>query len=63
MNGARARAAVAVVQIADRAIERERFLDFPPVELVLRDLVRRASGNRRARRFHLAKPIAGDDEC
>jgi hypothetical protein len=50
VNDGGAGTAVAVVQIDQRAIEREGGLDVAPVELVLRDVLGRSAGDLRGRR-------------
>ena len=60
VNDARARAAAAVVEIDDRAIEREGLLDLAPVGFIRRDARRRLRGDSLARRLHAEKPGIGE---
>ena len=53
VDDARARTAVAVIQIGQRPVERERFLDLAPVELVGGDILWRAIRDGRGRRRDL----------
>ena len=62
VDDGRAGTVVAVVQVDQRAIEHERGLDVAPVELVLRDLVRRAVAQG-ARRLATAQCVAAKGKC
>ena len=57
VHDARARAGVAVVQVDDGAIERERLLDVAPVALVGGDVGGAAIGDRCARRHDPLEPV------
>ena len=59
VHHARTRTRVAVVQIGQRAIEREGFLNFSPVELVLRDFIGGAIGHHRGRGRNLLDAVEG----
>src|SRR5205814_7549528 len=50
------------IQVADRAVEREGFLDLAPVQLVGRDLLGRAARDGGAGGLHFREPVARDDE-
>ena len=47
VHDARARAAVAVIEVDERAIQRERLLNLAPVELILCHVIRRSAGDLR----------------
>ena len=57
VHDARARTGVAIVEIDDRAVERERLLNVAPVGLVGRDFGRRAVGDGRRRRRDAPEPV------
>ena len=60
VDDARAGAAAAVVQVDDRAIERESLLDVAPVGFIARDIRRRQARRARARRRDAREALVGE---